>query len=112
LAYPKAGASLANPGELFLGSFSVCILKNVERFSILINFEYSKAEITVNATHLEKPPRLDDINYVLRVYSQDSHLNIDLLHKNIEKFGTIFKTVQSSCSVIGEIKKSLMEKWI
>jgi hypothetical protein len=77
----------------------------VERFSILMNFEYSNAEIRVNATRLEKPPRMDQISYELKIYSQDSNLNINLLQKNIEKHGTIFNTVQSSCAVIGEIKK-------
>ena len=70
-----------------------------------MNFKYSNAEIIVNASRLEKPPRMDEINYELRIYSQDSNLNINLLKKNIEKFGTIFNTVKSSCSVIGEIKK-------
>jgi uncharacterized OsmC-like protein len=102
---PEAENSLANPAELFLGSFSACILKNVERFSILMNFEYSHAEIRVNAIRLEKPPRMDQISYELKIYSQDNNLNIKLLQKNIEKHGTIFNTVQSSCDVIGEIKK-------
>jgi hypothetical protein len=68
-----------------------------------MNFEYSNAEIKVNATRLEKPPRMDEISYELRIYSQDNNLNINLLKKNIEKFGTIFNTVKSSCSVIGKI---------
>ena len=102
---PESAESLPNPAELFLGSFSACILKNVERFSVIMNFEYSHAEILVEATRLEKPPRMDEINYELKVYSQDSNLNIELLKKNIEKFGTIFNTVKSSCSVIGEVKK-------
>jgi uncharacterized OsmC-like protein len=102
---PKTADSVANPAELFLGSFAACALKNVERFSIMMNFDYSKAEITVSATRLKKPPRMDEIIYELSVYSQDSSLNIDLLHQNIEKFGTIFNTVKASCSVMGEIKK-------
>jgi uncharacterized OsmC-like protein len=102
---PKTADSVANPAELFLGSFAACALKNVERFSIMMNFDYSKAEITVSATRLEKPPRMDEIIYELSVYSQDSSLNIDLLHKNIENFGTIFNTVKACCSVMGEIKK-------
>tara|TARA_R110002073_G_scaffold220418_1_gene380522 strand:+ start:2038 stop:2442 length:405 start_codon:yes stop_codon:yes gene_type:complete len=102
---PESADRLPNPAELFLGSFSACILKNVERFSILMNFEYSNAEITVNATRLEKPPRMDEINYNLKIYSRDENLNINLLKKNIEKFGTIFNTVKSSCSIIGEIQK-------
>jgi len=102
---PESADNLPNPAELFLGSFSACILKNVERFSLLMNFDYSNAEIIVEATRLEKPPRMDEIYYELIIYSQDNNLNIDLLKKNIEKFGTIFNTVKTSCNIIGEIKK-------
>ena len=80
---PESADISPNPAELFLGSFSACILKSVERFSNLMNFEYSKAEIIVNATRLEKPPRMDEIKYELKIYSQDSKLNINLLKKNI-----------------------------
>jgi uncharacterized OsmC-like protein len=102
---PETADTLPNPAELFLGSFSSCILKNVERFSIIMNFEYSKAEISVTATRLEKPPRMDQIKYVLKIYSQDDSLNIDLLKKNIEKFGTIYNTAKLSCTIQGEIQK-------
>lgn len=101
---PKTEDTLANPAELFLGALSACILKNVERFSSLLNFEYSKAEVVVNAVRLEKPPRMDNVTYELTIYSTDNKLNVELLKKNIEKFGTIFNTVKSSCSLTGEIK--------
>jgi len=94
-----------NPAELFLGSISACILKNVERFSTLMNFEYEKAEVIVKGNRLEKPPRMDEISYELLVYSKDGSLNINLLQKNIENFGTIVNTVKSVCSVRGQIKK-------
>ncbi|WP_296703843.1 OsmC family protein [Algoriphagus sp.] len=96
---------LPNPAELFLGSISACILKNVERFSSLMNFEYEKAEIKVRGTRLEKPPRMDGIIYELKVYSNDEKLNASLLQKNIENFGTIVNTVKSTCSIQGEVKK-------
>ena len=96
---------LPNPAELFLGSFSACILKNVERFSRLMKFNYSNATISVSATRLEHPPRMDALHYELTVYSIDESLNLDLLKKNIEKFGTIFNTVKASCSITGEIRK-------
>lgn len=94
---------LPNPAELFLGSLSACILKSVERFSALMNFEYSKAEIKINSIRLEKPPRLDEIKYEIKITSQDDKLNINLLKRNIEKFGTIYNTVNSSCKISGEI---------
>jgi len=101
---PESANDLPNPAELFLGSFAACVLKNVARFSQLMNFEYATAQIIVSATRLEKPPKMDQINYELTIYSQDSNLNLKLLKKNIEKFGTIFNTVKASCTVVGEIK--------
>lgn len=102
---PETDESLPNPAELFLGSFSSCILKNVERFSILMHFEYTTAEISVKATRFEKPARMDEINYILKVHSKDNNLNIDLLKKNIEKYGTIYNTIKLSCTINGSIEK-------
>lgn len=68
---PETADSLPNPAELFLGSFCACVLKNIERFSHLMNFEYNNAEIKVNATRLDKPPKMDEINYKLTIYSDD-----------------------------------------
>ena len=99
---PETADNLPSPAELFLGSFASCVLKNVERFSSFMKFDYSKAEIEVIATRLEKPPRMDELRYTLTVHSRDD-INSALLKKNIEKFGTIYNTVKLSCSVSGEI---------
>ena len=102
---PKTEKNLPNPAELFLGAFASCILKNVERFSELMQFSYEKTTISVQAIRLEHPPRMEHISYELLIYSQDEKLNLNLLKKNIEKFGTIFNTVKQSCSISGEIIK-------
>jgi hypothetical protein len=47
---------------------------------------------------------MDEIIYELSVYSQDSSLNIDLLHR-ISKFWNDIQHRQGFCSVMGEIKK-------
>jgi uncharacterized OsmC-like protein len=99
----KTAETLPNPAELFLGSFASCVLKNVERFSGMMKFNYSKATIEVNATRLENPPRMENIIYNLTIYSNDKKLNTDLLKKNIEKFGTIYNTVKLSCNISGTI---------
>lgn len=100
---PNTAATLPNPAELFLGSFAACMLKNVERFSAMLKFTYSKALLEVKATRLENPPRMDNIVYHLILYSNDEKLNLDLLKKNMEKFGTIYNTVKLSCSISGTI---------
>ncbi|WP_298496937.1 OsmC family protein [uncultured Algibacter sp.] len=99
----KTTEVLPNPAELFLGSFSACMLKNVERFSTMMAFTYTKAIVEVNATRLESPPRMDNINYNLTIYSNDKKLNPVLLKKNIEKFGTIYNTVKLACTITGTI---------
>lgn len=100
----KTADTLPNPAELFLGAFSACMLKNVERFSGMMSFSYTKANVKVSATRLEHPPRMDTIEYNLTIYSNDEKLNTDLLKKNIEKHGTIFNTVKLACSISGTIK--------
>ncbi|MGV8947298.1 MAG: OsmC family protein [Lutibacter sp.] len=100
----KTSETLPNPAELFLGAFSACMLKNVERFSGMMKFTYTKTILEVNATRLENPPRMDNIIYNLTIYSNDKKLNTVLLKKNIEKFGTIYNTVKKSCTISGAIK--------
>ncbi|MDP5106560.1 MAG: OsmC family protein [Polaribacter sp.] len=101
----KTAEVLPNPAELFLGSFAACMLKNVERFSIMMKFTYSKTILEVNATRLENPPRMDNIMYNLTIFSNDKKLNADLLKKNIEKFGTIYNTIKLSCTISGTINQ-------
>lgn len=95
--------SLANPAELFLGSIAACILKNVERFSELLKFKYHKADITVKAIRAKRPPAMEKIEYELVIYSKDDNLNVTLLKKNVEKYGTIYNTVIRSCEITGTI---------
>jgi uncharacterized OsmC-like protein len=96
---------LPNPAELFLGSLAACILKNVERFSGIMNFTYDQAEVQISAIRFEKPPRMDEIIYELYIHSNDARLNMELLKKNIEKFGTIFNTVSTVCNISGTVIK-------
>lgn len=95
--------TLPNPAELFLSSFASCILKNVERFSEFMKFSYTKAVVEVKAERLENPLKMDNIHYNLLIYSDDEKLNIPLLKRNIEKFGTIYNTVKLACNISGTI---------
>ena len=99
----KTSDTLTNPAELFLSSFSACMLKNVERFSGMMKFSYTKCALEVTAMRLENPPRMDNIIYNLTIYSNDKKLNVNLLKKNIEKHGTIYNTIKLSCTISGTI---------
>lgn len=94
---------LPNPAELLLGAFAACCLKNVQRFSELLNFDYTAARIEVTGERQEQPTKMIGIHYVIYVNSTDKKLNLNLLHKNIQKFGTIYNTLKGVCKVSGEM---------
>lgn len=95
---------LANPAEVFLSAFAACMLKNVARFSKMMNFTYESAQVEVTASRKEKPPQIEQLVYTLTINSKNSKLNTELLKKNIEKHGTIYNTVAMSCRVVGSVK--------
>lgn len=94
---------LPNPAELLLGAFAACCLKNVQRFSELLGFDYTNARIEVTGERQEKPTKIIAIRYVIQVSSTDDKLNVNLLHKNLRKFGTIYNTLKAVCEVSGEL---------
>ncbi len=102
-ATAESGDHLPNPAELFLSSFAACILKNVERYSQKLHIPYRKAQITVKGWRTDVPPAMVKVEYTLTILSSANLRQIDLLHKNIKKFGTIYNTVANSCDVSGNI---------
>lgn len=97
------GEALMSPAELLVSAFAACVLKNVERLSILQPFAYERASIEVEAEREERPPRLTRVRYRLEVVTDEPERRVDLLHRNIAKYGTIYNTVAAACDVSGEI---------
>lgn len=88
---------------MLLGAFAACCLKNIERFSDTLKFDYEHAQIEVVGERQEKPTKLVTIKYIILIKSEDPKLNPKLLHKNLQKFGTIYNTLKETCKVSGEI---------
>jgi len=96
---------LPNPAELLLMSFSACILKNVERYSQKLHLPYRKAKVSVKGYRTDVPPVITKIEYVIEIDTDIEDKKINLLHKNILKFGTITNTLMKSSEVTGEIRR-------
>lgn len=97
--------ALPNPAELLLTSMAACILKNVQRYSEILNFPYSKARITVRGVRNDNPPYIESIAYRLEIDTEVDERKLETWHKNILKFGTITNTLMKACEVKGEIIK-------
>ncbi len=93
-----------NPAELLLGSFAACCLKNIERFSQLLKFDYESVRIEVTGVRQDAPPKLVAIRYAIQIKSRDDQLNISLLEKNMQKHGTIYNTLKEVCDISGSIE--------
>lgn len=91
------------PADLLAAAFAACVLKNVERFSGMLPFRYDGASISVTAEREDRPPRISRIHYLLRLRTDEPAQRVDLLRRNIERFGTIFNTLAAACEVTGEI---------
>lgn len=100
---PDQGGTLPGPADLLTAAFAACVLKNVDRFSRILPFRYSAAEIVVTVERQESPPRIKYVTYVLRVTTDEPSRRVDLLHRNIIDHGTVFNTLREVCDVEGEI---------
>lgn len=96
-------ALLPGPAELLATAFAACTLKNVERFSEILSFQYKSASIRVVAEREEHPPRIVSVRYTLRIETGEPAPRVDLLHRNLRKFGTVYNTLAAACAVDGKI---------
>jgi uncharacterized OsmC-like protein len=100
---PGVSPDLPGPAELLAMAFAACVLKNVSRYSEILPFSQQGASIQVTADRQQSPPRITRINYVLRLKTNEPEHRIEMLHKNIAKFGTIYNTLAEVCEVSGKI---------
>ena len=97
------GELLPGPADLLAAALAACILKNVERFSGLLQFRYQHARVHVEIERREPPPRIARARYTLRVATDEPPRRLELLHHNILRFGTITNTLAAACELDGTI---------
>ena len=94
---------LPGPAELLAAAFSACLLKNLERAGQLLDFDYERAELDVVAVRQDTPPRFVEIRYEMRITTSEPERRIDLIHKNLRNFGTVYNTLAAVCDVHGHV---------
>ena len=100
---PETGGELPGPAELLCTAFAACLLKNVERFSGMLPFEQHGASVRVTAERRQDPPRFTRIRYELRVLTDEPAQRVDLLERNLARYGTVYNTLAAACDVAGEV---------
>lgn len=96
-------SGLPGPAELLASSFAACLLKNLERAGQLLGFDYGSAEVEVTARRQDDPPRFVEISYEMKVTTDEPTRRLDLVHRNLQKYGTVYNTLAAVCDVHGNL---------
>lgn len=91
------------PAELLCASLAACLLKNIERYSEMLPFQYETAVVEVEAERQDAPPRMTRMRYRIEIVTEEPKHRVDLLHRNIRKYGTITNTLAAVCELTGEM---------
>lgn len=94
-----------NPAELFLASIAACMLKGIERVTPLLQFQLAGAEVRLHGIRQDAPPKMLSVSYDLVIDTKESDARLELLHKNVRKYGTISNTVASALNLQGTIRR-------
>jgi uncharacterized OsmC-like protein len=97
-----------NPAELFLASIGACILKGIERVTPLLGFELAGVDVRLDGVRQDSPPRMISVTYEIVVETSETDQRLELLHKNVRKFGTISNTVAEAANLSGSIRRKQM----
>ena len=92
-----------NPVELLLAALSACFIKGIERVAGTLGIDYDSVNVSLTAHRPVDEARIDDIAYVMQISTQADQAKLELLHKNLMKFGTIYNTIKSGTRIAGTI---------
>lgn len=100
-------ADALNPAELMLAALAACILKGVERVVPMLKFELQGIEVAVHGTRQDAPPKMLGIDYEVVVDTAETDQRLDLLLRNIQKYGTVHNTLAAAVELKGAIRRKL-----
>ena len=94
-----------NPAELLLAAVAACMIKGIERVTPMLEFELTAVEVKLHGFRQDSPPKMTLIEYELIIETTESDQRLDLLHKNVRKYGTISNTVAEATRLEGTIRR-------
>ncbi len=107
LATDTAGRKDAlNPVELLLAALAACMIKGAERVLPTLKFQLDGMSVALQADRQDAPPKLVAIRYEITVDTPEGDARLDLLHRNILKYGTISNTLSAAVPLTGTIHRA------
>jgi uncharacterized OsmC-like protein len=99
----KGRTDALNPVELLLAALAACLLKGIERVAEPLALDYKGVRVELVAHRKTDEALVSDISYRVLVDTQADQSKLDLLHKNLIKFGTIYNTIKAGTELTGTV---------
>lgn len=96
-----------NPAELLLAALAACMIKGIERVCPILKFSLRSVEVRIEGVRQDVPPRLESIDYVILVDTDEPDHRLELLHENVRKFGTVYNTVAPGTALHGVLRRKI-----
>ncbi len=100
---PAGRQDAMNPVELLLSALAACMIKGIERMIPMLHVQIDSVTLTIEADRQDAPPKLTAIRYAIEVDSPETDQKLDLLHRNVLKYGTISNTLGSAVPMTGTL---------
>jgi uncharacterized OsmC-like protein len=94
-----------NPAEILMAAISACMIKGIERVAPILKFSFCGVEVKLHGVRQDIPPKMESIDYEIIIDTDEDDHRLELLHKNIKQYGTVFNTVTSGTSLVGRISR-------
>ncbi len=69
----------------------------------MLKFKLRGVEVRLSAIRQDSPPLILRVDYELIVDTDEDDARLDLLHRNVRKYGTISNTVAAATPLVGAI---------
>jgi len=96
-----------NPAELLLTAVAACMIKGIERVTPMIKFDLRGVDVNLRGVRQDSPPKMISIEYEIIVDTDEIDQRLDLLHKNVRKYGTVSNTVAEATKLEGTIRRKV-----
>ena len=94
-----------NPAELLLAASAACIIKGIERVAPMLHFSFTGVEVTLTGERQDAPPKLQRITYDLVVETDETDARLDLLLRNVQKYGTVHNSLAGAVQIDGTVRR-------
>jgi len=94
-----------NPAELFLAAVAACMIKGIERVAPILKIAFRGVEIKLHGVRQDTPPKVVSIDYEIVIDTDENDRQLELLHTNVRKYGTISNTVAEATRLEGTIRR-------